>query len=310
MDMDEIKGRFGHIDGVFSDSLNLQEPFINLAARFAHLPGTTALMSGGDLDCARHHILGVYPWLTFFGRGRSLTIQTTETELHLNADPFDVLEEIVSTFRLAPTEGSPLPLCAGLLGYLSYDLKDVLERLPRTSVDDLSLPHLYFTAPSVLVIHDTHEENTRIYIPRVTGNGFPGVEPLLKKFRGMLDTRAPILSSFTGDPAGFTSNFTRPLYMEAIRRIREYIGAGDVYQVNMSQRFQMEFSGDPFHLFQRLYQENPAPFFAFVQAGDHQIVSTSPERFLLQEGKHVETRPIKGTRPRGDTPETDRKSVV
>ncbi len=303
--MDEIKARLGNINGVYSDFLDLQEPFIKLAARFAHLPGTTALMSGGELDCARHHILGVYPWLTFSGRGRSLSIHTAETELNFKADPFDVLNETISVFRLAQTEPSSLPLCAGLLGYLSYDLKDVLERLPRTSVEDLTLPHFYFTAPAILVIHDKIRKDTRIYIPRLTGKGFPGEEALLEKFHCALDAPAPVLSPFAGNPAGFKSNFTRPLYMDAIRRIREYIAAGDVYQVNMSQRFQMEFSGDPFHLFQRLYKENPAPFFAFIQAGDHQIVSTSPERFLLQEGKRVETRPIKGTRPRGDTPEAD-----
>jgi para-aminobenzoate synthetase component I len=303
--MDGIKARLGRINGVFSEALDLHEPFIHLAARFAHLPGTTVLMSGGDLDCARHHILGVYPWLTLFGRGRSLSLQAAETELDLKADPFDVLREILSAFRPASAERYPLPLCAGLLGYLSYDLKDVLERLPRTSLDDLSLPHLYFTAPGILVIQDKIQKDTRIYIPRVTGNGFPGEEALLKKFYLALDAPAPVLSPFAGDPSGFKSNFTRPLYMDAIRRIREYIAAGDVYQVNMSQRFQMGFSGDPFHLFQTLYKENPAPFFAFIQAGDHQIVSTSPERFLLQEEDHVETRPIKGTRPRGDTPETD-----
>lgn len=308
--MDEIKARLGRIDGVFSESLTLHEPFLSLAARFAHLPGTVALMSGGDLDCARHHILGVYPWLTLFGRGRSLTLQTGKTELELKADPFDVLREILSGFRLTPAERYPLPLCAGLLGYLSYDVKDILERLPRTALDDLSLPHLYFTAPAILVIHDKIKKDTRIYIPRVTGNGFPEEKALLEKFHRALDAPAPVLSPFAGDPSGFKSNFTRPLYMEAIRRIREYIAAGDVYQVNMSQRFQMGFSGDPFHLFQTLYKENPAPFFAFIQAGDHQIVSTSPERFLLQEGRQVETRPIKGTRPRGDTPEADVENAL
>jgi para-aminobenzoate synthetase component I len=85
----------------------------------------------------------------------------------------------------------------------------------------------------------------------------------------------------------------------------DYIRAGDAYQVNLSQRFQFAFDGDAFALFKHLYAANPAPFFAFVQGGDHQIVSTSPERFLLQEGRRVETRPIKGTRPRGLTAEQD-----
>jgi para-aminobenzoate synthetase component 1 len=111
--------------------------------------------------------------------------------------------------------------------------------------------------------------------------------------------------NFGGNPNAFKSAFTRESYMEAVRQVREYIAAGDIYQVNMSQRFQTEFSGSPFGLFRRLYEINPAPFFAYIHAGDHHIVSTSPERFILQDGRKVETRPIKGTRPRGKTPEDD-----
>jgi para-aminobenzoate synthetase component 1 len=95
--------------------------------------------------------------------------------------------------------------------------------------------------------------------------------------------------------------------MASIQKIRDYIASGHVYQVNMSQRFEMDFSGSAFSLFKSLYKLNPAPFFSYIEAGDHQIVSTSPERFIRQTGHHVETRPIKGTRPRGKTPEEDEK---
>jgi para-aminobenzoate synthetase component 1 len=95
--------------------------------------------------------------------------------------------------------------------------------------------------------------------------------------------------------------------MRAVESIRDYILRGHVYQVNMSQRFETAYEGDPFVLFESLYDKNPAAFFAYVNAGDHHIVSTSPERFLLLNGREVETRPIKGTRPRGKTPEEDER---
>jgi para-aminobenzoate synthetase component 1 len=95
--------------------------------------------------------------------------------------------------------------------------------------------------------------------------------------------------------------------MAAVQRIKDYIAAGDVYQVNLSQRFETEFGGNPFDLFKTLYDINPAPFYAYIQAGDHTIVSTSPERFLQRIGPRVETRPIKGTRPRGYTAAEDRR---
>ncbi|MBW1912814.1 MAG: bifunctional anthranilate synthase component I family protein/aminotransferase class IV, partial [Deltaproteobacteria bacterium] len=92
-----------------------------------------------------------------------------------------------------------------------------------------------------------------------------------------------------------------------IGKIIEYIASGHVYQVNMSQRFEMDFRGDGFELFKKLYMNNPAPFFAYINAGDHQIVSTSPERFIKRTGSMVETRPIKGTLPRGRTDDEDRE---
>ena len=101
------------------------------------------------------------------------------------------------------------------------------------------------------------------------------------------------------------SNFTHERYLEAVRRVRRYIRDGDVYQVNLSQRFRFPLQGSPFQLWQHLFALNPAPFYAFIQAGDHQVLSTSMERFLYRRGSYLETRPIKGTRPRGKTSEED-----
>jgi para-aminobenzoate synthetase component 1 len=129
----------------------------------------------------------------------------------------------------------------------------------------------------------------------------------LAVFKQMISAEPPVNGSFSGNEKGFRSNFTKTNYIKAVDRIREYIAAGDVYQVNMSQRFEMDFDGDTFSLFKTLYNNNPAPFFAYINAGNHQIVSTSPERFLLQTGEKVETRPIKGTRPRGTTPVEDKR---
>ena len=101
------------------------------------------------------------------------------------------------------------------------------------------------------------------------------------------------------------SNFTREAYLTALTRVREYIRNGDVYQVNLTQRFSFPLSGEPYHLLQRLFQLNPAPFYAYLHCDDFQVLSTSMERFLYQRGDYLETRPIKGTRPRGATPAAD-----
>jgi para-aminobenzoate synthetase component 1 len=106
-------------------------------------------------------------------------------------------------------------------------------------------------------------------------------------------------------PASLKSHFSRSEYVRSIERILRYIEEGDIYQVNLSQRFHTPYDGDPFGLFLRLYEINPAPFFAYLNAGPFQIMSSSPERFLELRGDRIETRPIKGTLPRGRTPEQD-----
>ena len=102
------------------------------------------------------------------------------------------------------------------------------------------------------------------------------------------------------------SSFGRDDYLKAVSRAREYIRQGDIYQVNLSQRFSFPFQGDLYQLFLQLFQRNPAPFYAYLNCADFLILSTSMERFLLRQGDYLETRPIKGTRPRGRNPEEDR----
>lgn len=292
----------GRIKRVHSTSLELAEPFQAVAARFAEQPGTIALMSGGNLDCARYNILGIKPWLTLSASASTVSITREDTSLTVRADPLEVVERLLERYRLSPEE-EPLPISAGLLGYLSYDLKDCLEELPRTVEDDLGLPHLYMVAPSILLIEDRVEKRVSIHLPAYEGEPEDVLERLAAFERALSQPRVVRSTSLSAGP--LRSGFTRPEYLEAVGSIRDYIARGHVYQVNMSQRFQSTFEGDPFALFERLYARNPAPFFAYVNAGDHQIVSTSPERFIKQNGNVVETRPIKGTRPRGKTPEED-----
>jgi para-aminobenzoate synthetase component I len=299
----------GQPDGVYVKNLDLNESFIDMASRFAHLPGTVLLMSGGELDCARHHILGINPWLVYRGRGQSFKLTIDQKVLPIHADPFEGLRGILKAFHLDEKNISD-PFCSGLLGYFSYDLKDVIEKLPRTSVDTLSLPHLLLYAPSVLIVYKRLNKTCRLYIPKrksidsITEQK-DQIEMQLELFEKILKKDLPVRGTFFGNAEGFQSNIAKPDYIRSVEKIIEYIKEGHVYQVNMSQRFEMKFSGDPFTLFKDLFEINPAPFFAFINAGDHQIISTSPERFLLMDKNKVETRPIKGTRPRGKTFDED-----
>ena len=105
------------------------------------------------------------------------------------------------------------------------------------------------------------------------------------------------------------SNFTKQAYISAIKKAKEYILSGDIYQVNLSQRFKVDFSGDAYYFYNIFRKLSPAPFGAFLDFGEFKILSNSPERYLFIHGTHIETRPIKGTRPRGNTPEEDEELI-
>ncbi|MFZ7127016.1 MAG: aminodeoxychorismate synthase component I [Desulfobacterales bacterium] len=294
------------IEQVVAEHVELPWPFEAVAGRFSGQAGTVLLLSGGRHDCSRFHILGIRPWLSLTGRGSRLRIVAGSKALEAVGDPLEALKSVLEAFRNGPKE-TGLPMSAGLMGYLAYDLKDVIEKLPRTALDRYGLPHICLFAPSILLVRDLESGSTRLAILQRQGAESPA--ELKRWFLDAIESEAPEPASaaFACCTEGFRSNFERNDYMTAVARIREYIADGHVYQVNMSQKFETEFTGDPFALFQTLYRRNPAPFFAFINAGDHQIVSTSPERFLLREGERVETRPIKGTRPRSMDPAEDRR---
>jgi para-aminobenzoate synthetase component 1 len=292
------------IAGIHAEPLELEEPFVDVVRRFAHVPGTVALMSGGSLDCARHHILGLYSWLSMSSQRTRTIVTAHDRQLELDEDPFTALRRVLAHCRL-PRSKTALPLRAGLLGYFAYDLKDCLERLPRTSVDDLGLPLMHLVAPSLLLVHDRVAQATTLLAVRLRGADAE-LPTVVERFKRALSAEPPAPPPAEPEVSGkATSSFSRDEYGAAVEAIRRYIVEGDVYQVNMSQRFQAPFSGDPFACFAKMYAENPAPFFAYVNAPDHRIVSTSPERFIELRHGWVETRPIKGTRPRGATPVED-----
>ena len=290
------------IETIRTEETTLSRPMIDMAARLADQEGTVLLLSGGGLASARYHILGFDPWLCLKGRGTDLTLTIDGQVSRLEMNPLEALGAIVHQYGCPPGRTVETPLTAGLMGYLAYDLKDVLETLPRTSLERWLLPHLCFYAPSIILVHDRQRGRTVRH--EIVRRGQPAPDGHAR-LTG-IEKAPPPDESFAVDRDNLQSNFSRRAYEDAVRRIRAYIAAGDVYQVNLSQRFETSFQGSPFGFFRALYERNPAPFFAFLNAGDHQLVSTSPERFLWLQDSKVETRPIKGTRPRGQVPDEDR----
>jgi para-aminobenzoate synthetase component 1 len=188
-----------------------------------------------------------------------------------NEDPFPAIDRLLRSGANG-----------GVIGYFSYDLFRFLEQYGTLkAVDDLGLPDCWLAAYDKALIFD-HQSNS---------------------WNGDVPLRAsPRQTCRAGTPE---SNMTREQYVAAVERALEYIAAGDIYQVNLSQRFSHSFEGSAFVLFSALRNVSPSYYGAYLNCGDHAVISSSPELFLRRRGQIIETRPIKGTRPRGPSAEED-----
>jgi para-aminobenzoate synthetase component 1 len=267
---------------------------------FRNEPYPFLLDSGMDRQkLGRFSFIGYDPFLVFRSKNRN---------------PFDELRALLREYSIDPAV-SNLPFTCGAVGYLSYDLCGYLEDLPSRAFDDLSLPDCFmpFYDRSIVIDH----LKDKVYI---ASSGFPEKDRARRLARAgarLDEARERIYKASmpTFDlgrarqtaktPKELVSNFSREEYERAVLKAKEYIAGGDIYQVNLSQRFSCGLDADPYDLFARLKSINPAPFAAFLDFGDFQVVSSSPERFISKRGRHIHTRPIKGTRPRGFTPEED-----
>jgi para-aminobenzoate synthetase component I len=292
---------FGRIVDIEVKPYQPPRPITSLAELFGPLsrrPYAMLLLSGGELDCAGYSIMGWEPFLVFRAKGKHLTLEQGGSATARLGNSFTVLADLLGALEL-PGPAPLIPFSGGGLGFLAYDLKNHLERLPATALDDLGLPDLVLAFPSRLVVHD-----------RRAGTFWQAVLHY-EDAAGRLRQPAPGDLPETAGPVGpfhagpLQSNFSREAYLQAVKSIRDYIRRGDVYQVNLSQRFSFPLAGEPYSLFQRLFALNPAPFYAYLNCRDFQVLSTSMERFLFRREDYLETRPIKGTRPRGKTPEED-----
>jgi len=263
----------------------------------------------------RYSFMGSNPFLVLSSRGSEITVAKDTEENLLSGNPFDVLSHFLEVYRLE-SDSLPVPFIGGAVGYFSYDLCHFIERLPTAAIDDLQLPECYFGFYDLILAFDNLKGKAYII-----STGFPELKERERMKRaaqrlnevknrlakmpasGTETPLTPISSPVA--PASLREGFTHQEYLTAVEKARQYIIDGDIFEVNLSQRFEAELSTSPYELYQRLRQINPAPFAAYLGFDEVSVASASPERFLRVRGDWVETRPIKGTRPRGKTEKED-----
>lgn len=275
-----------------------------LFRRFMDSRYSFLLESGGSVgDFSRYSFIGSEPFLVFKSRGKEIEIFEGDQSERFWGDPFDVLKRLISQYNLASSGHSPFP--GGAVGYFGYDLCHFVEKLPRNSFDDLQLPDCYLGFYDRVVTFD--HLTGRLFI---SSSGLPEKEPARRRERAKwrLEEMLNKLNKASWEDFSvreeynigeISSNFSRPAYLDAIERAKEYIRAGDIFQVNLSQRFVCSRMALPFTIYEKLRRINPAPFASLLNFPELSVVGASPERFLRISGRKVQTRPIKGTRPRG-----------
>jgi len=312
--------------GVLVEELTLDALAVWL--RLAHLPHVLFLDSARPQPgVGRYSFITADPFDWLWSRGQSVYAKGQTRPLSF-VDPFAALGERLQRYRVEPGPELP-PFQGGAAGLFGYDLCHHLERLPRPKHDDFSVPDLAVGFYDWVIAFD-HEAGRAWLV----STGLPESSPRRRRLRAR-QRLAEVKEILKSDPAAFpsrrqpatktlaqqyevpglagvTSNFQRENYLRTVHRTIEYIHAGDCFQVNLAQRLLHPEVESPVALYQRLRERNPAPFAGYFDLGEFVIASASPERFLrvASGGGHppdeVETRPIKGTRPRGTTPAEDR----
>jgi para-aminobenzoate synthetase component I len=280
---------------------------------FAPLPFSFFLDSGMDPQkLGRYSFMGSDPFLVVRSRGNEITLLRDGVEEKRRGNPFDILGELLKTYAINDSR-LPVPFTGGAVGYFSYDLCHFIEKLPKNAKDDLNLPECYLGFYDAIVAYDHLGGETYLI-----STGFPELdeekrqrraELRISELRNMVMLAPPpsAIKETRDKNLKLKANFTHADYLEAVAKAREYICAGDIFQVNLSQRLEVDINTTPYELYKRLRKINPAPFANYLNFDGVSIVGASPERFLKVRGDWVETRPIKGTKPRGKTPKEDKE---
>ena len=265
----------------------------------ADLPWAVFLDSGGHhLTQSRYDIIAAEPHTTLVTRGKLTEIRSDAIELS-REDPLVLLRQYL---EFDPAAACDLPFTGGVLGYFSYDLGRRFERLPAFAEDAEKMPEMAVGIYDWAVVVDHLDKRSWLVAQGRRADTKARWTELVARFSAESVERARVPFRIT---APLASNLARERYATAFRRVLDYIHAGDCYQINLAQRFAAPAAGDPWLAYQALRVINPAPYAAYLNTPHGQILSASPERFLKLERGSVETKPIKGTRPRAGHPRVD-----
>lgn len=278
-------------------------------------------VTGGEVR-GRYSIVGMNPDLIWECRGTTSRVNRNarfdeDNYETIDTDPLAALRGLIAESKIDLPADLPAA-SAGLFGYLGYDMIRLVERLPDVNPDPLGLPDAMMLRPSVVAVLDGVKGDVILVAPAWANSGLSAKAAYAQAAERVMDaTRAldralpahrTLSDAFEASPP--VSNFSHENYLAAVEKAKDYIRAGDIFQVVPSQRWTQEFREPPFSLYRSLRRTNPSPFMFFFNFGGFQVIGASPEILVRVFGKEVTIRPIAGTRPRGATPAEDKANEL
>jgi len=291
---------------IMADLLTPVSAYINIAQGKRH-SFLLESVEGGE-RIARYSFLGVTPYSVFKSKGDRYEIDGTAYK----GDPLKAIDRIFQRFRVAGAEGLP-PFIGGGVGFFGYDIVRHIEELPIRAEDDLGFPDISFMFTDSILIFDHLKHKIKIVCCARIEKG----RPLREIYKEACDRIESLYGELwsprfmkqeaarrekRGKPVRFKTNMTKEQFKKNVKTAKEYIRAGDIFQVVLSQRFSAKVDVPPFDIYRELRSVNPSPYMFYLQLDDIALVGASPEALVTVRGRDITVRPIAGTRPRPADP--------
>jgi para-aminobenzoate synthetase component 1 len=288
---------------IFNKALNTVETMEEIYSKVSNESYISFLDSSSkDTKLNRYSYIAINPFARFISKGKQVTVFESGVSSIIEGNPIKVVQSLMDKYHQKYDVDAVFT--GGAIGYFSYDLGRIFEKIESIADDDKEIPDIYLAFYHGVIVHDHLEGGVYYRDYNRDGNAqerYEHIETLLKNQRDMNLEKFQLT-------ALLETNMSIETYKDSVKKIRKYIKQGDIYQANMTRRYQAPYRGDLRELYIRLRQKNPAPFSAFLETGDLTILSSSPERFFEVRGDIIRTRPIKGTAPRGKTYEEDERN--
>ncbi|MGX9416300.1 aminodeoxychorismate synthase component I [Vibrio sp. WJH972] len=249
----------------------------------------------------RYDIIVANPCATLTTFGEDTLIDISGDTQSSQTDPFELIAQLTAKFTPSASIDSEFPFTGGALGYFAYDLGRRVERIPTIAENDIDMPDMAIGIYTWAIVID-HQSKTAQLVGENLSNAKQFIDRHIQSNQEAIELEFALTSDWT-------SNMTPQSYQKKFAKIHHYLLSGDCYQVNLAQRFIANYHGSEWKAYQELATSNQAPFSAFLRLPQGAVLSVSPERFIGLNNRVIETKPIKGTRPRSDIPHLDEAHV-